>query len=569
MSSQVSTDAPPESPRSSPEKSAPGSLQLREALPATWLIPGLVVVVSVIGFIIRAVNMDQGFIADELSTYWIIHGRGLRQVVDLVHSDAEITPPVYFVLGWFTSKLGSDPMWIRLPSLIAGSASIPLLYLLGARTVGRVAGLVGATVFALSPFMIYYAAEARAYSVMIFLLIVSTLALISGCETKRILWWAVYAAAICLTMLSHYTAIFYIGAQFLWAAWAHPTARKGLLIASAAAAVGFMPWLTGFIADNNSPTTVILDALQPFNIQAVKFATEQWAIGYPYVPIHSAPATVGVIFFVVAAAAVAAGIAYRAFAHRRAAGPGFRPRISRVPAGLVLIVLLALAAPVGEALASAVGTNLYGARNLDASWPGLALALGAAVVAAGPIAGVVALGALLGGYGVGASKALSPDFARTDYRGIARYVEDNSTPDNVILDGAALTPVPSTGLDVFLRPGYEEFRLDLPKSDMPFTVADPVPPPVGTTLQAFRRGRGRRLVVLAFLPTPVVRKGRPNADAAHQRVSEILDNPPFGFHEVARKKFPGIPRVAVILYDPPGVDGGTRDSPEVAAPGSG
>ena len=46
---------------------------------------------------------------------------------------------------------------------------------------------------------------------------------------------------------------------------------------------------------------------------------------------------------------------------------------------VLLMVVLALAARVGAALFSAIGTtNVFSTRNLAASWPGLALALACA-----------------------------------------------------------------------------------------------------------------------------------------------------------------------------------------------
>ncbi len=45
----------------------------------------------------------------------------------------------------------------------------------------------------------------------------------------------------------------------------------------------------------------------------------------------------------------------------------------RIEAKLGLILALALATLVGEAVVSAFSTNLFGARNLAAAWPGCAL----------------------------------------------------------------------------------------------------------------------------------------------------------------------------------------------------
>ena len=48
-----------------------------------------------------------------------------------------------------------------------------------------------------------------------------------------------------------------------------------------------------------------------------------------------------------------------------------------------LVVLLAVATPVGAALQSAVGTNVFRTRSLAPSWPYLALAV-AALITVGP-----------------------------------------------------------------------------------------------------------------------------------------------------------------------------------------
>ena len=42
---------------------------------------------------------------------------------------AEITPPLSFLLIWLTSRAGHSPELLRLPSLIAGTATIPVVYL--------------------------------------------------------------------------------------------------------------------------------------------------------------------------------------------------------------------------------------------------------------------------------------------------------------------------------------------------------------------------------------------------------------------------------------------------------
>ena len=175
---------------------------------------------------------------------------------------------------------------MRLPSLIAGTATIPLVYLLGVRTLGRTAGLIAAAVIALSPFMIYYSVEARAYALMIALLTRLDAGASAGDRERphplvgRLRGLLVRGAATRTTRACSSSPRRSCG-------WSGSTARRcGRCIARQRrrSRSASRPGCPGFIADNDSPTTDILDLLQPFDFDAVTDAIENWAVGYPYIP---------------------------------------------------------------------------------------------------------------------------------------------------------------------------------------------------------------------------------------------------------------------------------------------
>jgi Dolichyl-phosphate-mannose-protein mannosyltransferase len=478
--------------------------------PFAWLVAGL----TILGFGLRLATFDQSLFGDELSTYWIVHDQSLGDVLSSVRSNDEITPPLYFVLGWFTLEIGGDPEWVRLPSLIAGTATIPLVYLVAVRTLDRTAGAIAAAVIALSPFMIYYSVEARAYAVMIALLTLSTLALLHAVSSGRTRWWVVYAICACGALYSHYTSVFVLAAQFLWVVWKHREALRACIVANVAAAIGFAPWLPGFVADNDSPTTEILDSLQPFDFGAVSDAIENWAVGYPYIPGSVLPGTVArvmIVAGVVLAVAACTPQLWR-FIERHGAAA-----VRRIPAGAALVALLALSTLVGEAIFSAVGTNLLGARNLNASWPGLALAIGGIVAAAGVPLMILSGALVLGGYASGAVQTQGDEAARADYAGVAKAIEERWGDADVVVDGVAFTPVPQTGLDVYLPQTHPEVRLGLPITDRPFLPFDPVPPLDEQIDQAISLGRSGSIFVVAYELQPAGYRGESN-------ISEILRN---------------------------------------------
>ena len=157
--------------------------------------PALVGLLTAAGLALRLAVAHQSLFADELSTYWIVTAHDLGGVLSTVHSNAEITPPLYFVAAWLATQISHAPELLRAPSLIAGTATIPLVYLLGMRTLGRAAALVAMALTAVAPFMVYYSAEARGYGVMMALTVLSTLAMLIAVDCGRARWWVVYALA--------------------------------------------------------------------------------------------------------------------------------------------------------------------------------------------------------------------------------------------------------------------------------------------------------------------------------------------------------------------------------------
>ena len=498
-----------------------------------------------LGVGLRLAVADQSLFADELSTYWIVSTNGLPGVLSTVHSDAEITPPLYFLTAWLATRIDLAPELVRAPSLVAGAVTIPLTYLLGLRTVGRAAGVVAAALTALSPFMIFYSAEARGYALMVALVVVSTLALLAALDNRRTRWWVAYGACSCAAVYTHYTSVFALGAQLLWLLLAHPEGRRPALLANAGAVVAFLPWLFGLRADLESPTADILSALSPFDLHTVRISLQHWAIGHPFAfprtGLRDLPGVVPLLLLALGTVVAAAGLALARFrAHPRSWLRGLDRRV-------VLIVALALALPVGGALFSAVGTNLFGTRNLAASWPAFAVSLAALLVAAGPRLRFAAAALAIACFAVGAARMLETRFQRPNAEAAAGFIDRNAAAGDVVLDGAVfgISPGPLSGLDVALSRPHRVFRIGAPQQrDHPFSALDPILPPREVARRAGAEAGGRRIFLVSgesvFLPTSA-RTGDPAAD----RVIRAL---PGRYRRVETRTYPGALRLAVSVY---------------------
>ena len=380
----------------------------------------LLIGLTVVGLGLRALGMDDSIVGDELFSYELSTRPGLDDVIDGVASDLEISPPLYFVLAWAFQKLGDPHLWIRVPSLLAGTAAIPLAYALGIRTVGRNAALAGAAVLALSPFAIFYSAEARPYAVTMLFVLLSTLALLSALERDSRGAWALFALATWAALMSHYTAVFVVAAQAGWALWARPEARRRVALVHGIVAVGLLPWLPALLVDRTSGFQTAIENVWPFTFGFFLRSLIGWLVGNPYGYLSVSP---GILALCLAAAGVlAAGVA----------GARSAWQVLQRPEAL-LILVLALATPIGAALYSVVLPSVFAPRTLLSSLPALCLVLGLLVTSAPRAVAAVGMALLLGGLALGAVRAIDRD-PKPPFREAADFIEERGAPRDPILE---------------------------------------------------------------------------------------------------------------------------------------
>ena len=496
-------------------------------------VPAAILLLTVVGLALRLAVAGQDLFADELSTFWIVATHDLDGVISTVNSDAEITPPLSFVVAWLSTRIDLTPELLRLPSVIAGTLTIPAVFWLGLRTVGRTAGVIAAALTALAPFMVYYSAEARGYAIMMALVTASTLAMLLAVDGDRRWAWVLYAAASVAAVYTHYTSVFVLGAQLLWLLWAHPDARRPALIANAAAAAAYLPWLWGFRNDLESPTTEILSALQPFTLDAVRLSLEHWSVGFPYGTVAGLRDVPGVPALVLLGAAVLLGLAGLVDGRRKD-----RLRIGVWPFDRrgALVFALALATPVGAALFSWVGsTTVFSTRNLAASWPALAVASGALVSATGSRLRIVVAALAIASFAIGAGKLLQERYERPHYTAVADFIERTARPGDVIIDeSAVLSPGPLSHLDTVLDPGQRVVRSRAPaQRDHPFNVFDRFVSPDESARRALKLAHGARI----FLVT----------DGVGVHIARPLGR----YRVVETRVYPGLLKLFVQVYAEP------------------
>ncbi len=460
-----------------------------------------VIGMALVGLVLRILMFRDSALGDEMSTLWIIRGNDLFGVVSAVYSDAEISPPFFFLLAKVSSWIfGQTPEAIRIPSMIAGVLTIPLVYLVGLKMIGRRGAIYATAIATVSPFLVYFSANARAYAVMTLLLLLATWFLLEATSEKGSNWhWLGWAVASCLAVYSHYTAGLLVVGHLIWVLWFFPALRVRALIFSGLSFLLFAPWLAGFKADLDSPTSYILQQIQGSGFLAKRQAIEQLVflrITITQPSFLSRPDTlIGSAGMLIALASIAV-----ALIRGRIRRPG--PERWR---GAWLAVLMAGTVVAGELLLLALGTDIFGSRNLAPAWAAIPFLIAILCLMAGRIWGVLALALILVGYSFSTVHIIDPGNSTMSFNKIARDVGATEDRGGTLLDGAFLSPAPLSPLDGYLESDLPEFRLTNLQDRPDFIegiYADYDPQAI--TNQAFDTDGPVRLLTVSEERTPVL-----------------------------------------------------------------
>jgi len=142
------------------------------------------------------------------------------------------SPLYYFFMHLIISVFGNTEVVLRIPSLIPSILSIIIIYTIGKRHITHSAALISTGIMALSPFHIWYAQEARVYSISIFLnLFIFYLYLhILKSEKRRNRDFILLLILSMISFLFHYFSIFIIIPVFIHLLIKTTIGRKKILL---------------------------------------------------------------------------------------------------------------------------------------------------------------------------------------------------------------------------------------------------------------------------------------------------------------------------------------------------
>jgi hypothetical protein len=141
-----------------------------------------VVGATAVGLALRLYRLGEWSLSSPEIYTWDLSNHSVSFILNRL-SLIETNPPFYYLLMKPVMLMGDSEFLLRVPSVIAGTLAIPLVYILG-RVGGAPAGdTIGAGLMALSAFNITYSRQARAYTLAEDLCLLATIgvATIIGC----------------------------------------------------------------------------------------------------------------------------------------------------------------------------------------------------------------------------------------------------------------------------------------------------------------------------------------------------------------------------------------------------
>ena len=295
----------------------------------------------------------------------------------------ESTPPLYYLLAWAWEKPpGGGETGMRLLPALLGTLLVPATWAAAHETLPRRSALIAALLVAVSPLLVWYSQEARAYALLALLSTLGFLFFVRGLRGggrgqrgggRDLALWSLCSA---LAVATHYFAVFPVAAEGLWLLLARREARARVLAACVPPALVGGALLPLLVHQEEHVPRAWTEAFTLWD--QLRALVQQAAVGPRWTWLVQRP---GVLAIGALAAAALALLAWRATAaERRGALPAAVVGLSTVVAPIVI---------------SLFGANLVATRNLIAAWP-LAAIVAAAGLGAEPArrTGAVLTGAL-------------------------------------------------------------------------------------------------------------------------------------------------------------------------------
>ncbi len=207
--------------------------------------------------------------------------RSLPVVLKTFIQPGENGPLYNLLLHFWIQIFGPSETSVRMPSALAGLLTIPVIYFVGWRTLGKRVGLFAAGLLAISPYHVWYSQEAKMYSIAVLLTLLSTAFFIEALQRNERRWWIGYVIMMTLSFYFHVTTVLIFVAQsvFFVVTWRRWQGRhKAWLISVALLTLPYVPialWAGRVVLNGANQWQPKVTLWQMTQIEATKFAVNR------------------------------------------------------------------------------------------------------------------------------------------------------------------------------------------------------------------------------------------------------------------------------------------------------
>ena len=177
----------------------------------------MIYLILILALALRLVSLNQSLWLDEATSVIVARDMSFGQILTQF-SPGDFHPPLYYLLlkAW-VDMFGSSEVAVRSLSILAGVATVFVVYFIGKNVANRKVGLLGAALLATSGLHIYYSQEVRMYSLAAFFIALSVYFFariskkarlgVTSARQGRVGEWVGFATSLALAGLTHYLTL--------------------------------------------------------------------------------------------------------------------------------------------------------------------------------------------------------------------------------------------------------------------------------------------------------------------------------------------------------------------------
>jgi hypothetical protein len=235
---------------SAPINSAREGAHPLSMLSSSHLLLGALAAVTLVGLAVRLYGLtDYGIWFDEAYHIQLVKLPSIPDMIGAVLSNPPSDPLYVLLLRGWTRVFGYEDGAVRMLSVLFSTATVPATYWLGRVFAGRMVGIIGALMLAVSPYAVELGQEAALYALASLL---TTLALAAGWRWRTLGrgGW-IYLTLGILAIYSHYVvaAILLLFALFctLRVVGSGKLSMRSWLIGNTIMIILWLPWLVALV----------------------------------------------------------------------------------------------------------------------------------------------------------------------------------------------------------------------------------------------------------------------------------------------------------------------------------